>query len=572
MWRLSRRRGRAVILTLLLAAARPEVLAGSSLASAPRAWVARSVGQQELEGRVIDRSGDRLVVDLGALDRVEPGDRVIFRPLGRGPIEGRVEAVSDRSATVALLQSRAEEVAIGTACEVLIPEERLRSGQAGGRDETDPVPSEPPIWNNPQQDWDPERPLLAAEPQRPDEREPIWSGRFYALGRVIREQEFSDTTSTVFRSGVDLRGSNPFGFGGSLRFAMDLDHRAHASAGAPSESDFYARLERLSYAHGGDRFHPFSWEAGRFLQRGVPSFGLIDGAEVSWRLADHHRVGASVGWMPETDAELSTGSDFQIAAHYDYDPLQLGGWRGGLGVQKTWHDGEEDRELMVLRLERPMLRGLDVRATAWVDQYDDADFGKDAGSELTLADVRLSHRQEDSGWSAGLRQWRYPSLLRQQAGEFRETDLFEGETTRFDLRPWIRLRPDLRLSARLDHWQSEDRDGSGGELRIDATEWIGGPGARSSATVYRRTGSFVELTGIRLDQSGESDLGRWRITWDSGNYAARDSGSDDALQHDLRLALDGWTESGWSWSVDLGYRFGDDQDAPSFGFYLQRRF
>jgi hypothetical protein len=393
------------------------------------------------------------------------------------------------------------------------------------------------------------------------------------MGRILKEQEYLDSTSTIARSGIDLRGENPFGFGGRLRFSTDFDMRSYAVSGEPSESEFDARVERFSYQHGGDRFRALQWEVGRFLQDAAPQLGLLDGAELRWTVAEEHRLGASAGWMPEPDAGLGTGKDLQFSANYFYEPRSMGVWSGGASVQKTWHEGEEDRELLVVQLARPVVRGWDLRASAWLDRYDATDFGKDEGTELTQADLRASWRGSDGdGVMIGIRQWRYPSLLRQQAGQFGSEDLFEGETTRADLRYWTQLDEDLRLTVRVDRWESEDRDGAGGELRADWQGVIGGPAGRTSLAAYRRTGSFVELTGMRADQSWNSDWGSWRLSWDSAEYAPRDGGDDALLQHEARLNIDWWMVSGWSASVDFGYRFGDEQNSPSFGFYLQRSF
>src|SRR5215813_259492 len=55
-------------------------------------------------------------------------------------------------------------------------------------------------------------------------------------------------------------------------------------------------LYRLSYSIGGDRFAPDRIEVGRFLQYGMPEFGVLDGVEWDRRLAGGDSFGASVGF------------------------------------------------------------------------------------------------------------------------------------------------------------------------------------------------------------------------------------------------------------------------------------
>ena len=75
-------------------------------------------------------------------------------------------------------------------------------------------------------------------------------------------------------------------------------------------------IQRLSYFQGGTRFSEKRWEAGRFLQHGMPEFGVLDGFEWTHRREGGDQFGASVGFMPQPDDDYESFADFQLAAYY----------------------------------------------------------------------------------------------------------------------------------------------------------------------------------------------------------------------------------------------------------------
>jgi hypothetical protein len=529
---------------------------------------AQSEAQVNLRARVLTVAETMAEIDRGSMDGVEPGDWVKLQPLTGGEISVQVERVEEHSCWVRLQASGLVEA--GVACEIKVTLSAAESGQGAGNGMGENLPTAAPQWSKPINPWDPLRPLLADDPLTPEERDPIWSGRFYSSFHTNMENENQNSTSTFARTGFDLRGENPFGIGGRIRLSVDLDHRSYSDDDG-DDSQFHGRIERLSYAHGGDRFQPLRWEVGRFVSDLFPEFGVVDGVEMRYRLASGMQIGGSLGYIPEPSADYETGNDLQVAAYMQAVQGEQRTLRWGAGVQKTWHDGTADRDLMLFKLDYVPDSNFRLYSSAWVDFYDADDTGKSEGAELTTAQARAYWRQKDYGASLGYRQWRYPQVLRYQAGSFTNTELLEENTSRADLRVWSKWDANMRISGRLDSWQSDDKDGGGAELRLDWYDLIG-PDLDTSFLLYSRQGSYTDATGFRLDQYIGLENGSLRVSWETANYAPSDGGDSELTEHDVRLSWDYWSAGGWSFNLDGGIRFGDQVNNPYLGLYLQRRF
>lgn len=521
----------------------------------------------KLDGRVLSVTETMAELDRGSMDGVEPGDWVKLRPLSGGEITVQVERVEEHSSWVRL--QSAGSVEPGVACEIQVT--LSRSGSDSASAGNGGLPSTAPKWSKPIPQWDRQRPLLAEEPLQPQERDPIWSGRFYSSIHTNMENENQNSTSTFARTGFDLRAENPFGVGGRLRLSVDLDHRSYSDDSGGDDSQFHGRVERFSYAHGGDRFRPLRWEVGRFVSDLFPEFGVVDGVELRYRLASAIQVGGSLGYMPEPSADYETGNDFQVAAYFQAVHGEQSTLRWGGGVQKTWHHGSADRDLMLLKLDYVPDPNFRLHSSAWIDFYDSSDTGKSEGAELTTAQARAYWRQKEYGASVGYRQWRYPQQLRYQAGSFTNTELLDENTSRADLRVWSKWKSSMRISGRVDSWQSDDNSGGGAELRLDWYDLFG-PDFDTTFLLYSRQGSYTDATGLRLDQYIGLENGSLRVGWETANYAPSDGGESDLMEHDLRLSWDYWSVGGWSFNLDGGIRFGDEINNPYLGLYLQRRF
>jgi hypothetical protein len=74
--------------------------------------------------------------------------------------------------------------------------------------------------------------------------------------------------------------------------------------------------------------------------------------------------------MPELDLEFETGDDLQVAGFYEWVFDGVSDLSVAAGAQKTWHEGEPDRDLIVARLDYLPPDSWDLRAATWVDLYD----------------------------------------------------------------------------------------------------------------------------------------------------------------------------------------------------------
>ena len=521
---------------------------------------AQEATPQRIEVRVTAVSGTSVHIDRGSDDRLEPGDVVRLLPIGSPETSAVVRSVTRMSARCELKSGTGIEV--GVRGEVLIP-----SGRAPNASEHQP-------WSYPPEEWNEEMPLLA--PPRAllaAERETSISGRWYNQFDSTWDGQ-DDNRYLLGRSGIDLLVENPFKRGGGLHFDAELFSRMSQFDNGPDENDTEFRLDRLSYYWGGVRESPRRFEVGRFLQREFPEFGVLDGMEFTQRLSSGSRVGGSIGFLPEPFPEMKTGEDLQLSGYYKHfsgeeDELTL-----GIGAQKTWHDGAADRDLVATTAEwRPNER-FSLYATSWIDFYDAGDVIKSSGIELTELHLNGSYRFESgNGLGLGLSRVLWPELKRQEFTPITANELNDSELTRLYLHGWRKLSKDVRLSARTNTWTDEDDSGSGGELRLGWRDLLIRDG-EMGFEVFVNDGSFSSVVGGRVTATKATGENYWNLAWEVAEYQQNGfAGSqENLLQQDLRLGWDRYFQSGWNVSVSADQRFGDEQNALSLGFFVQRRF
>jgi hypothetical protein len=406
------------------------------------------------------------------------------------------------------------------------------------------------------------------------ERDPSIGGRWYTTFDATEDRETDrERLYTLARTGVDLTWTNPFGRGGGVNVDAEIWRRIADFDGEPDDEETDFRLDRLSYWQGGTRETPWRFEGGRFLQNAFPEFGVLDGLEVARRLDSGSRVGASFGYMPEPFPEMETGDDLQVAAFWEHvagarDELLL-----ALGGQKSWHDGEADRDLVVGRAEWAPSERLSLFGAAWVDWYGSDDEIKD-GLELTELHLSGNYRFESgAGLGAGASRIRWPELLRTEFAPLPPQELEDSEVTRLWLSGWTPVSEHVDIDARIDHWSDEDDDGLGGSLGLRWADLLfedGGVGLEG----FTQDGSFSSVVGARFTLDGALGRGRWNAGYELADYEQEDFSGDQEqlLQHDVRLGYDRYFTSGWSVSLFLDHRFGDEQDADSLGIFLQKSF
>jgi len=550
----------------------PQRIAGLLLSALALPSLAHAqVASQPLEARVIALDQNQIEIDRGLADGLRQGDRVRFLPPQGTFIEGKISILSDRTATV-VLTAVSGTIEIGTRAEAY-PSAKPGNPQQGATGQNG---EEHPPWEQGDVAWPEGKPLLAPiERLGPEDRAVMWSGRLYMASDLVKDSE-RDSDSMWSRLGADLRAENLFGMGGTLRMDVEVNQSSFSTAGSASFSDSQLRVDRFAYARGGDRKRPLRWQLGRFLQEGLPEFGVIDGGEASYRLANGHQLGASFGYLPILYGSGSTGDDSQAAFFYRAQSPD-GRSSFGAGAQKSWHKSETDRDLLVVKGSTRSENGMFFRADAWIDIYDGQDNFK-SGSELTRIVASAGYRDRGgNGWSINASQFKFPQLLQQQVFSPDAAGLiFERETRRASVDVYRKLSGSMRGRARLSYWGDQDDSGLGGELRWSMRDLLA-QGSDFGSAIFFDQGRYTDALGLRLDAgfltSGGSNL---RLFWETASYtnngfsSITTGGSADLLQHRLRGSWDVMLAHGWSLSLYLEQRAGDDQDSQAAGFYLQK--
>ena len=528
-------------------------------------------GLTRVELRVASIGAGVVVVDRGARDKVAVGDRVLLRPRGGATHSGTVVEVSERSAVVELVDGNLLPPA-GTRGEVLIPSSRFEAEEESGPEaESEPLPDEHPPWENRDEDYRKNKPLLSGmRPVRPDQRTKRISGRAYAIANFVQDVRGTFSNS-VLRFGTDLVMSNPFRKGGEFRFNGEFDYLTKTLE-KDLEPDILIR--RLSYRRGGDRFSPDRWEFGRFLQQGMPEFGLLDGAEWTRRKANGHRFGFSAGFMPEFEDSFNSLQDAQIAGFYEWvsdtsEQLML-----GAGFQKTWNDFTADRDLLVAKVRYDPPGGLHVFATVWIDFYTGSDDLKNSAVEVTeaIASVRKTWKS-DNGVEAIYTYRAFPDIRRN--GEFLPplpAEITGNTYHRLALNGWRWLTAKLQIHGHLSGWVDEDRCGGAVDLGIEINDIVA-RGVRGDLTVFGARGQFENQYGVRASLGQFADKGHWEIFYEISNNRrfGFPNDRDDIIQHRARISS-GYLAAPWNFSVFIEVANFDAEISWAVGLNVERNF
>jgi hypothetical protein len=271
---------------------------------------------------------------------------------------------------------------------------------------------------------------------------------------------------------------------------------------------------------------------------------------------------------------MATGDDLQVAATWRHlagskDQLEL-----GLGLQKTWHEGEADRDLAVGTLDWRPDPSWNLHGTAWVDFYGSDEAVKSSGAELTQATLNVAKRFSSVGGVTLFgTHMRYPDLLRNEFTPIDPVSLDDFENTRFGASAWRELARKVRLSGRVSYWMDDESDGLTGELRLGVRDRILSHGELALA-LFGGDGKYSQVMGARLTASRSFAQGWWTLGWESALHEQDDfAGAQAELwQHVVRASFD--RDLGESWDLSLwgDQRFGDEQQATTVGLSLRRRF
>jgi hypothetical protein len=528
--------------------------------AAPQAAAAEPV---KVPVRVVSVRVDSVYLDVGRDAGLRAGDRLRLQPAGGSEVEVLVLAVSAEQARVSLPEGEhAARIVVGTPGVAWVPPERL-TGAAPAGDAAHPG------WTAPPEEWSQDQPLLAPARAIPaSERDTEVRG----LAFLSFDQTLADIGDrSLLRGGVDLEAHNLFGRGGLLQ--LDVEGFARESPD-DDESDSRARLERLSYAWGGERDAPLALEVGRFLQRLTPELGVLDGVESVWRLDSGDELGLSAGFLPEPTPEMHTGDDLALAAGWRHTFGGSDTLSAALALQKSWHEGESDRDLAVASLDwRPSL-ATSLHASAWLDYYDSSERFAEQGVELTEAHLNLTTQlAERTGASLFATHLAWPDTLRYEFAPATTQEQLDYDVSRAGLSLWQDLGDSTRLSGRADLWQGDSDEGESGELRVAVRDAILARGEVWLA-LFGASGQYTDSLGARTGFTRWFEQGYLTLALDSGLY--EQSGflgeQSELWQHRLRAQLDRDLGRDWDLGLWVDQRFGDELDATQLGFALRRRF
>jgi hypothetical protein len=517
------------------------------------------------------RPNGACIVDRGNRDQVQAGDRVIFAPRNGPVVQGRVAEVDERTALVELADPAAV-VPIGTRGHVLVPKARRAAAQpAPAQQPTQPSPtatdpSAPPA----EEEWRPGMPLLGTtRPPRPVERPATMRGRFYGGANVVRT--LGSWSQSYLDTGVDVELDNLRGDGGTLRVHGEFNWSKETSENTGAD----LRLFELSYERGGTRFQPWRWQVGRFLQRDMPEFGVLDGIEVGYRREGSARFGASFGYLPELDEDMESFADLQLAAWYVWNQDIAERVQVGVGYQKSWHRFELDRDLVLVKARYLPVEGWDLSSTLWIDFYTSGDDLKDETVEVSRANVFASRRwAKRGGVEAFFDHEEYPETRRRELPQtIQPLTLIDAHQDRVSLHAWVDTESGTRWFTRLTGWIDEAREGGAVELGVQI-EGLLQPRTRTTLALFDVQGLTNTVFGARIEHGGTHDWGRLDLLYELGfvHHEGFPADSDDLLQHRVGALATTGVGAGWDATFFADGTLWDDELSLGIGIYLQKLF
>jgi len=355
----------------------------------------------------------------------------------------------------------------------------------------------------------------------------------------------------------------------------ELNYRTLTLPDEDGGSGARLRLDRLSYRRGGTRFRSGGWEAGRFLQHGMPEFGILDGAEWTRRRDNGHRYGLSLGFLPELDYDFETLSDIQIAGFYEWvsGPREM--VTATIGYQKTWHDGEPDRDLLIAKIRTLPIDGWDFHGIVWVDFYTGSDDIKGSGAEITQAIATVARRwKSGSGFNVSYEHWAFPELLRQ--GEFvpvQAAELARNRNDRLSLDAWWWWRDAVRVHAFAGGWHDEDDTGGAAELGFEVRDFPILRG-RGDLTGFVSRAQFEDIYGVRGTYGYHAERGYWELMYEISWHHIIDfeDDLDDLVQHRARISTGVYLPSRWNASLYFEATLWDQEFSWTLGITVQKDF
>ncbi|MFO0833054.1 MAG: hypothetical protein U0637_14575 [Phycisphaerales bacterium] len=536
-------------------------------------WVAAASAQVSPSGVLLDASvasvsGRSVYLDVGREQGVTAGVRVSIILASGERVEATVVEVTGNNSRAELPEGSAVPE-VGAKCEVTLA---AAQGAGGGEPEQPrPVPAHPP-WQRQEESRAADTPLLApAFGTNPKDRPTTLHGRVYASLRDSHDNQ-NGNDFTFGRLGTWMELTNPFHDAGRLLFQGDINYDG-TSVTDGSQNDTVARVQRFSYAKGLEDYSPYRFEVGRYYPYALPEIGLVDGAEGVLRLTGGWSAGVGVGFFPVANDERDSGEDygFYVFGDYQADP-RTRSLNATVGYQQTWHSGEEDRNLLIARVNARPVKDLWLYGLVMIDMYGSNDTVKSESFDVTQLVLNANYMfSPRTGVSGSLTRTTWPELLREEYVNIPVDLLRDGYVNRVSGSVWRKVTDNIRVTARGNYWMDQDDTGSGGEVGAD---WFNPWGLGSSlyGALYYDSGSFD--TGYGLRAQARQDFGSVRVMVGYDGYAYsvdQVSGAQDFLRSTLRADV-GWSRGSWSTSVDASYTFGDNEDTINMGVYVQYRF
>jgi hypothetical protein len=532
-------------------------LVAAVVASVPALGAQQQAPLRRVEARVSALSGNSVHLDQGSDAGIEPGDRVRATPTGGAPVELIVRAATRQSARCEFVGGPAL-LDVGALVEVFVPEDRTSGGGA--------LP-----WRYAEEGWNTNLPLLApVQGVMPSERERTWTGRLFQSADWTTDRAGAEQDYLFARTGLGLRVDNVGGRGDQFGFDGELFHRFASIDGQDEESTVRGRIDRLSWRFDDSRERSQRLELGRFLSSEMPQLGVIDGVEFVQRTESGARYGASVGLLPAWNSTLSTGDDVQAALFYRTFAGAEQQFTAGAAVQKTWHEGKADRDLVVGDFSWRASESWRFSGATSIDIYGGDEAPKSSGAELT--ELHLAAFWSPKASHAATLTYSHiawPLLLRDELPPITAATLADGVVDRVALSAWRDLTKRVRLWGRLDQWRDEDQSGGGGEVRVSWRDLVV-DSSEVSAALFTGAGQVVDVNGARVGWRQWGGWGAWFATFELAKQDLGAGGEVDA--NVLRGGWDGSLGRDWMLSLHADLRTGDEQDALTLGFLLQRRF
>ncbi len=546
-------------------------------AALPPAQAQESVGTVRVELRVVSSRVGSAVIDRGSADGLARGDRITFRTRDGKAYFGTLRRIEERGAQVDLDDPNFVPPA-GMRGEADVPAARFAIAPPLGAPEAAPraqatAPAHPP-WKPREDEWTQDQALLArVQPLRPSQRPSSTHGRIYTIADYVRSTE-DQRSDGFYRLGGEVTIENSRGNGERIHFDGELNYRQTDVPDNGDDTGTYLRVDRASYAVGGNRFQPDRFEFGRFMHDNMPEFGMVDGVEWSQRRANGDRYGLSAGFMPEPDPQMNSIQDFEVSASYrwihdDSEQLSAAG-----GFQKTLHNSSADRDLFVGKFQYLPRNGWSFTSTGWFDYYTSSDTAKGQGLEVTQAYVDTGKLWE-SGSSLHMvySHMAFPELERDEFLPVTAAQLADDHNDRFALQARVRVFDPVRVHASSGVWADQDDTGSDFECGVEVDDLLS---ERSLIDVagFATQGKFVSVLGARAMFSRQTDFGQWGAEYELANNRINgfSDNNDDLPQHRVRLFTDSFLANGWSLSGHLETIVWDQENSVALGFYLQKNF